>query len=351
MFISLVRFKLLRLKENFKEFFVVYVFLFYLFISFLIGAADYKPFENFIGFLYFVRLTLYWIYWIYLIYWINKHKNNKKILEKSLLILIILTAIYSIIQYFFYPDLRNLIYAGWDPHLYRLFGTFFDTSVAGAIYGLIFFALYLRGMDLVKNRWLLIALLSVNFILVVLTFSRSLYLAFITCLVLHSILKKFWKRMVIFLVVFTFLLLVVPKPFGEGVNLGRMFSVRSRLDDYRAAIKIWRRSPLLGIGYNRIRYEKIRINIIEGFGSDLTHSGASFHSSFSIILVTGGVIGLVLFIFVLLRLSMINEFSRYLVIFLSLMSLSDNILLHPFIIFLFLSLTALYRVSPSRKSI
>ena len=83
------------------------------------------------------------------------------------------------------------------------------------------------------------------------------------------------------------------------------------------------------------------MNLIEETGSDLTHSGASFHSSFLIILVTSGLIGLTLFILVLIRLAGINEISRFAVLFLSLFSLSDNILLHPFVLFLFFSLIVL----------
>lgn len=343
------KYKFEPIKKFYEKFKIIYFFFVYLFISYLISLSLFKPLENFVGFLYFFRLILYFTYWMYLTYWVNKNNENKKILINCLLIFIFLTSFYSTIQYFFYSDLRNLIYAGWDPHLYRLFGTFFDTSVAGAIYGLIFFVLFLRGNQIIKNRFILIGLLAFFLIFILLTYSRSLYLALVISIILHAVLKRWYKGLVIFSAIFFLFLVVSPKRFGEGVNLNRMFSVQSRVEDYKNAFKIWRKNPLFGIGYNRIRYEKVKMNIIEEFNSDLTHSGASFHSSFLIILVSSGVIGLILFILILFKVALINEFSKYAVFFLSLMSLSDNILLHAFILFLLFSLIALTNFNPSRK--
>ena len=135
--------------------------------------------------------------------------------------------------------------------------------------------------------------------------------------------------------------------FGENLEL--IFSVRSRLTDYQNGLKIWSKQPILGIGYNRIRYAKRQLNIISEVESDITHSGASFHSSFLVILVSGGVIGLILFSGVLVKLAGGGEFAKYATIFLSLLSISDNIVLHPFILFLLFTLLPLTLVNPSRK--
>ena len=335
--------------DSFKKFSLVYIFFFFILVSFLLGLAKFKLLENFIGALYFIRLVLYFLYFFYLSYHNKKYPDFEKTFIKVFIIFVVLTLITSVLQYLFYPNLRNLIYAGWDPHLYRLFGTYFDTSVAGAIYGLIFLTLFLRGNAFIKNKWLLFCLLTFYLIFIVLTFSRSLYLAFIICIILHAVVQRWYKRLLIILVSFVILIVIVPKPFGEGVNLRRMYSVQSRISDYQNALKIWSKSPIFGIGYNRIRYTKVKMNIIEEVGLDSTHSGASFHSSFLIILVSAGVIGLVLFILVLAKLASLSEFARLLVIFLCLLSLSDNIILHPFIIFLFFSLFSLSAIIPSRR--
>ena len=348
--VLLGKYGLKPVRVAYKKFQVVYIFFFYLFISFLFSLAKYRPWENYVAALYFFRLLLYFLYFFYLSYHLIKYPDFEKKLRKIFIFFVVLTLIISFMQYIFYPNLRNLIYAGWDPHLYRLFGTFFDTSISGAIYGLIFLTLFLKGNTFSKNKWFLFCLETFYLIFVVLSFSRSLYLAFIICIVLHAVVQRWYKRLLIIFVSFVILLAIVPKPFGEGVNLRRTFSIQSRISDYQNALKIWSKSPIFGIGYNRIRYAKVKLNIIEAVGWDMMHSGASFHSSFLIILVSAGVIDLIVFILVLAKLASLSEFARFLLLFLSLLSLSDNIILHPFILFLFFTLLSLSSLSPSRRS-
>lgn len=347
--VLVTRYKFIPVRENFKKFKIIFIFLGYLLAPFLLSASFFKSWENFVGFLYFLRIAVYFLYFFYLTHHLKQKSGFLKVLVYSLSLFAFFTVLFSAGQYFLYPDLRNLIYGGWDPHLYRMFGTFFDTSVAGGIYGLVFLTLFFKGKDLVKSRLILLILLAIFLFFIVLTFSRSLYMTLLSVVLLSAVVRRNYRKLFILIFFFLLIMILSPKPFGEGVNLLRLFSVQSRLEDYQNAIKIWSKNPVLGIGYNRIRYEKVRLNIIETTGADLTHSGASFHSSFLIILVTSGIIGLVLFIPVLMRLAEVNEFSRYIIIFLSLFSLSDNILLHPFVLFLFLSLIALFKINPSRK--
>jgi len=345
----LLKYGLGPLSEYFKKFKFVYFLFLYLPFSFLILFGDFKALENFISLLYYLRLVLYFLYFFYLAYHLKKQLDFKNVLLRSLNIFIFLTIISSLAQYFWYPELRNLLYAGWDPHLYRLFGTFLDTSVAGALYGIILLTLFLNGSEFIKTKWLFIGLLVIYFLFTVFTYSRSLYLTLFLLGLLYAATKKRLREFIIFAVIFLILLIVAPKPFGEGVNLMRTFSIESRLDDYKTAINIWQKRPFFGYGYNRIRYVKRQMNISDEVGSDITHSGASFHSSFLVILVSGGIIGLILFIGVLYQLYNLSEMSKYLLLFLGLLSLTDNIFLHPFILFLFLNSVTLAKLTPSRK--
>ncbi len=335
------QYKLKPLKESYESFREIYLFFIWLLITFIIGLGFYKPFENIVGVFYLLRLIFYWIYWIYLSYWTNKNKENKPLISRSILLFTVLTAIFSVIQYLFYPDLRNQIYLGWDPHLYRLFGIFFDTSVSGAIYGLVFTFLIFGSEKIIRSNNLRFVFAGIYFLFAVLTFSRNVYLALLVEAIYAAVSKKLYKQVFMGGLVFLLILFIIPKPAGEGVNLKRIYTIESRIEDYKNAMKIWQKNPIIGIGYNRIRYEKIKTSIIEENGADVIHSGASFHSSFLIILVTSGVVGLILFLLALYKLSLISEFSKYGVIFLSILSLADNILLHPFILFLFFSLVAL----------
>lgn len=301
-----------------------YLFWFFIFsfITYCLYLGKYSRLENIVGFFYQIRLFFYVIFFLYV---------KDTVPRRAIEIFIVLTVLASLTQYFLYPDLRNLIYSGWDPHLYRLFGVYFDTYVAVTIYGLIFFYLLFQKRTLANKMGL-----SLFLFFIIMTFSRTGYLAFLTTL-LFVYIKKL-KQFVLILSMAIIIFILLPKPQGEGVNLIRYFSIQSRITDYQAATNLWKQSPIIGMGYNRIRYLKI---------NDLnSHSGASFSSSFMIILVTTGLIGFILFSLGFIRLIASNQLGVVLMIFVSLVSLADNALLHPFILFLTLSLL---NASPSRR--
>ncbi|MBI4008868.1 O-antigen ligase family protein, partial [Candidatus Roizmanbacteria bacterium] len=192
-------------------------------------------------------------------------------------------------------------------------------------------------------------LLFIFLVFIVLTFSRILYLTVVVIALLILITKKLYRRSIVFLFGFLLLIFVAPKPGGEGVNLGRLFSVQSRLNDYKLALQIWQKNPVFGVGYNRIRYEKIKLNIEEEKDLVTSHSGGSFHSSLLVILVSGGIVGFMGFMGVLYSFAKMSRPIAYFVLFLSLLSLADNIFLHPFVLFLFLSIVLLDSFSLSRR--
>ncbi len=294
------------IKEAWKKHRPIFIFLGILLVSLLINLTKYAQFQNFVGFLYFFRLALYFFYFFYLKY----HSPNVK---KGTFLIATLTIVSTLIQYFLYPDLRNLLYQGWDPHLYRTFGVFFDTSISSAIFGIFFMTI---NLPIIKIFYLL---------LVALSFSRSAYISLSTSLVFFFIQQKQFKKILLFLFLFVTLIFIIPKPSGEGVNLKRFYSISSRAIDYRQGISLWKNKPIFGYGYNRIRYIKNNNSI---------HSGAGFSSSFLTILVSSGLIGLFSFIWVLWNLRDLNKVAPYLLIFLSIMSLFDNVFFHPFILFL-----------------
>lgn len=330
-----LKFGLKPLSESYKKTKSIPLLLFALCISFVINSFYYDLRQNIVAFFYFLRLIMFFLYFIYLKHYSRLHDNGIRNGRKwGLFLFIFLTIIFSLIQYFLYPNLRNLQYLGWDPHLYRMFGLFFDTSIAGAIYGIIF--LYLLFGKQVINPTIRTVLITIFLIFISLTFSRTLYIALAVVLVVGFLSRKKWKVFFLILGALICLVIFIPKPSGEGVNLFRLFSIESRKQSYIQALQMWQKKPLLGIGYNHIRYEKLKTNVDE-YDLETSHAGASFHSSFLIILVCGGIVGLILFFYVLYQLAIINQLSMILVIFLSLLSLSDNIFLHPFVLFLYFS--------------
>jgi len=311
-FFLFIKYRFEPVKKGWKKFRPIFIFIFILFTSILFDWQKFNLFQNIVGLLYLFRLILYFMYFFYI-------KNYLSTIKNGLLLIAILTIISTLIQYFLYPDLRNLIYQGWDPHLYRTFGVFFDTSISAAIFGVFFLTI---NLPIIKIIYLL---------LVALSFSRSIYLGLSLTLIYLFIQQKRFKHIFLFLLIFTSLISIIPKPSGEGVNLSRLYSIESRIVDYREGIELWKNKPIFGYGYNRIRYIK---------NSNSVHSGAAFSSIFITILVSSGILGLLSFIWALWSLRKINRIAPRLLLFLCIISLFDNILLHPFILFLFfISLT------------
>ncbi len=315
----------------------VTIFLSVLVLTFICGILNVSAFENIVSSMYLLRLFLYLLgFSLTVDYFVMK-----KFSPFSLRIFLTLTGVVGVVQYFLYSNLRNLQHLGWDPHLSRVFGQFLDTSVAGAIYGLILiFILYNQKLFPKVSKW---SYVICYMFLGLLTYSRGFFVSiFVSALSYSLIARKNFKAVLIAVALIVVFVALSPKPFvypsklaersgGEGVNLLRTSTIQSRIADYGQGLKLWQKSPLVGIGYNRIRYFKPVI------GSELkgrSHAGASFHSSYLIILVTAGAVGLAAFAYWLWNVAKISNFSMISAVFLGIYSLFDNILLHPFILFL-----------------
>lgn len=330
------KYKLEPIKEAYKKFKFVYWFIMTLFFSTLITSISFSFYENAIAILYLLRPTLYFLFFIYLIPIFKKQKSDYR---KSLNALIWITLITSVIQYFFYPNLRNLSYLGWDPHYFRVFGLFFEPAVAAAIFGLATIRLFFAQRNFLNP--FLIAFFS---ILGLLTYARGFYLAVVSAITLFFLKSKNYLKLSLFLVFFVFALFIIPKPFGEGGKLGRTSTIHSRLVDYQQGVDLWRTKPILGVGYNHLPFLKQLVEERE----TPNHSTSAFQSTFLTILITSGIIGLVIFLLALSQLGAISQKAFYYTIFLGVFSLVDNIFLQPFVFFLYFYLL-LEEVSLSRN--
>jgi O-antigen ligase len=147
----------------------------------------------------------------------------------------------GLLQYFFLPDMRFLHILGWDDHFYRLLGTQFDPNFMGAI----FVVFFIMVEKLLSRRPRLKIIVQASFVLgVALTFSRSSYLAFGVASLILVFIELFrsktraafkWLFMILLLGI---LIVVAPKPAGEGVKLARTSSVVSRLNRSESALKM-----------------------------------------------------------------------------------------------------------------
>lgn len=325
--------------EGTKKYIALYCFLGYTLVNFCFYVFNFSILNNFVAFSYLVRFIVYAGYGLYFSYYLSEVKKYQKTSIVLLQILGVIIFIASWLQYLLYPNLRNIAYLGWDPHLYRMVGTFLEPPVAGSIYGiylcLAFFILF------PKNKVKALFAVGILAVMIFFTYARGIYVAFIITTLIYLAKKSKPKTILLFVVGVVAIIFLIPKPFGEGVNLLRTSTIQSRLVDYEQGISVFADNFILGVGYNRIREFK-EPSITSYAGIPLySHSGASYHSSLLTIAVTLGIFGLILFIWWIGEVMRKNEISLYLSAFLLLVSLFDNMLLQPFILFLFLLLIPL----------
>lgn len=199
----------------------------------------------------------------------------------------------GLVQFFLYPDLRNLSYLGWDPHYYRLFSTFLDPNFAGVFLVLtLFLGLYLWQMR--KYRMAVAIGELICFVSLLLTYSRSSYLAFITGLVCIAFLKRQWM-IIVGIVVFVAVVIVLPKTSGSTLNLLRTDSTFARVGNWQEGIALLSESPLFGHGFDTLRY------LSADTGDVISKSAAGLDSSILFIGATTGILGLIAYGYLLFQ--------------------------------------------------
>jgi O-antigen ligase len=302
---------------------------------------NYSALQNLVGLAYLLRLIMY-ISFFYLL--VTSTSEIKKMAYKSFWIFVILVPLFCIIQYSLYPDLRNLYYLGWDPHLSRVFGSFFDSSVTGTILTLIFFWILVFIKDPIKKNASLILklfLMLVVFILILLTYSRITYIEFILGIIWFCYAKIGLIKTAGLIGVFAALLILLPRPFGESVKLERIFTIQSRIEDYQQGIQLFLHNPIIGYGFDRLKYVR---------GIDVASHAGNYSSSFLTILVSSGILGFAGFIYFLSRLymSIPKEMRVFLIIILA-GSLFDNLFLDNFVLLTLFLILSISIIRPSDR--
>jgi len=273
-------------------------FIYPLFIFIAIGSIGLiinpwlDPFQKIASFLYALRLLLYILLFIQLY-----TKMRERDFVKDLMFFTggVITFL-GFLQYFFYPNLRNLYYLGWDDHLYRLFSTFLDPNFAGAYFAL--FCLYCLWRYLGENSYLkkiMYASVGLSSVIALfLTYSRTGMIMLIVGIVVYL---SFYKKLKIlfFALISLIVLFFIFAGDLEGLNPLRTASVIARLDSLQNAFIIFLYNPVIGIGFNAYRYAQIYYGFRGGYLSLTSHADAGSDNSYLFIAATTGVIGLFLF--------------------------------------------------------
>jgi hypothetical protein len=277
-YLVLVKKEGLRVLEPFKDLVIIALF------SLLYSLFNFKSLSVFTGLLYFLRVVSYFYLYKLSFNIIKKNQKLIPVLFNSLILVSFVVASFGWVQYFFYPDLTSLKYIGWDDHLFRLVGTFLDPGFTSLIivFGVI--------LSFFKKKYFLTVFFLIT---LAYTYSRAGYISFLTAISLAGLLIKKIRLVILTIIFFGLTVLLLPKPAGEGVNLARTYSISSRISNYKETFEIFKKSPVLGIGFNNICLaRKIYLNDTN-LGS---HSCSGSDSSLLLILATMGVVGLMVFV-------------------------------------------------------
>lgn len=216
------------------------------------------------------------------------------LLEKTFLISTAIVVIFGWLEYFLYPDLRNLYYLGWDPHYKRIFSSFLDPNFLG-----LFLTLSLLMVLLSKAEGYQKFILGALFFLTLMfTYSRGSYLALITSLLFYFIKAHKTRYSIFFILLIVITAVLLPRPGGAGVRLERLFSITERLENWKFGWRVFIDHPILGVGFNTIRYAKLAYSYPQD-NLLSSHSGAGLDNSFLLVAATSGLIGLTIFLLLL----------------------------------------------------
>ncbi len=263
----------------------------------IIWAARLLPIgEVLVSSLFLVRFIIYFCLAVVVFNIIGKDKIKRWI--DLILIIGCIYILIGLIQFFAIPDLSFLTPFGWDPHQQRIVTTVIDPNFSGFIFVLLFsLATSLYFYSARKLPYFMVALGS--FIAVILTFSRSSYLAFIAAIFVIGITKS-RKLLVAALLVLLLVFTIVPQVRTRIIGaLTLDETAQARIESWQNAFVVIGDNPFFGVGFNTYRFTQERYNFFATDNPEGGHSGGGVDSSLLLVTATTGVIGLSLFIFFL----------------------------------------------------
>lgn len=278
-------------------------------LSWVLALNHLIKYEALVSLGYLVRFILYTGIYFVLADAVKHNKLQDKI-SNYLIAAGATTAVLGLLQYIFMPDLKPLESLGWDPHYFRVVGTFLDPGFIGLILVLSLILLVLKFWDKWKTNIISIIIFLIIYISLALTYSRSSYLAYLGSFGLIAYFKKnlkfFW--FVLLLAIITIILL--PKPYGEGVKLERESTIISRLHNWENSLKIGFDNPVLGVGFNTYRFSLKQYGFINDKNWQTNHGASGADSSLFFVFSTTGIVGLISYLIILItiiKFSLINK--------------------------------------------
>ncbi len=236
-------------------------------LSLLLAFSLDRALLGFTPVLYLIRLLIYPLVCLALVG--ESAWKFQRLIKFSLLEFVV----FGLSQYVISPNMSFLYKYGFDDHYYRLIGTFLDPNFTGAILS------SLAIIAIIKRKYFFSFILLIA---LVLTFSRASFVSFLIPLFFYFITQhRSFKKLLFITLLVSLLVYLAPKPYGEGVNLLRTFSIYSRLDTSISGLVLFSQRPILGWGYNTL--------------TNLNGLSYSINNSFIQVLATTGIIGFFIF--------------------------------------------------------
>ncbi|MEY2986223.1 MAG: hypothetical protein RJB24_452 [Candidatus Parcubacteria bacterium] len=285
---------------------LVAIWLFYLLGNLLINLNFIPAVGGELGsILYWIRLAAYMSLLLPLIDY--RAQNSEKVDNQLWYMVFVSSVILSIlgfVQLILFPDFSFMAQYGWDPHQGRLLSTWYDPNFLGGFLGLAAVIIltrilvFLRENKLWNNKNIILLsswIIGLGIVVgaLMLTYSRSALLAFLIGVTIVTILIS---RRTFVLVIIILSLIVISNPRLQTRIQGAIqvdVTASLRIQSWLETLDDIDRNPIWGIGYNTIKYQTI-------VPSEL-NSASGRDSSLLTLWLTGGIIGLGLFILIIIN--------------------------------------------------
>jgi len=280
-----------------------------------------------------------WILYAMIIFAVSLFPDKDKTKKSIFWAIIISATILSLagfIQLIVYPDFANMVKFGWDPHRGRLLSTWFDPNLlAGyfivamgflaakalsqfSIFNSQFsindqFSIFKKSLKIdhwkfnenwkleIKN-FALLFFVAVSYLAIVLTYSRSGYLAlaiiFLVLFLCSPLLDKdgvrrrfLWKFFFLGIIVAIATLLIFPRSYQRMQGAVEVdVTSQMRIDSWKDTDDIIKKHPIFGVGFNALQWQW---NIDRP-----DHAKSGSDSSLLTIWATTGILGLAAYLWV-----------------------------------------------------
>lgn len=320
------------------------------YLSFFLAAATFSFILSYFyfgekivyGLFYLVRISSYFVFFNYIWNYIGGREKRKKLLIYSLISVSVISAIFGWVQMAILPDLKILFYIGWDMHLYRLAGAFFDPTFLGII--IVFGILTSINQFIEVKKRLYIPIIIFLLVSLAFTYARACFLALLAGLVVLGFLKRKFKILLGVFIGLVALILILPTSGNLSNKLTRTFSIDARFQNYKEAMIIIKEYPVFGVGYNNFCVAR---NLYIGEEPFSSHACSGSDSSLLLLLATTGIVGLMVFVGMIYQIGKVKLDNKIILLILPSMaailvhSLFSNSLFYPWVMGYFFILLAM----------